>query len=189
MTTAICIATGPSLTRSDVERCKGMGRIYAVKEAYKLAPWADVLYAADGDWWESKNGCPDFKGEKWTADERVARALFLEHIEVDCEAIWCEGDCIASGGNSGFQAINLAANQGATKIILLGYDMQRVGMLKHWYDDDKTLARVSRSSNYRDWLRRMRRAAELIPVPVLNATRETAIDCFPRVTLKQAFDA
>lgn len=189
MTTAICIATGPSLTKSDVEQCRGRGMVYAVKEAIAFAPWADVVYAADEDWWILRDGLPKFEGEKWTCNEPAARRYNLNHVDIDCDAAWGEGDVIASGGHSGFQAINLAVMHGATKVILLGYDMQRVGIQKHFYDAMPGLSRNSRASNYKQWLQRFRAAAPLIPVPVINASRESAIDCFPRMTLNRAFDA
>lgn len=53
--TAALIAGGPSLTLSDVEivrqaRLQGRLRVIVVNDAYLLAPWADVHYAADAKW-------------------------------------------------------------------------------------------------------------------------------------------
>jgi hypothetical protein len=48
----VCVASGHSLTKEDVEYCKGKAKVYIVNDGYKLAPWADLLYAAhtDRDW-------------------------------------------------------------------------------------------------------------------------------------------
>lgn len=185
MTTAICIASGPSLTRDDVDFCKGKGKIYAVKEAHILAPWADVLYCADDDWIDNKKGVPDFAGEKWSVNDRAKSRWGWNHVFGTSSIDWGDDiSCIAYGGNSGFQAINLAVVQGASKVILLGYDYGFTRR-KHFYDGTAH-DRVSRFSNYPDWLTRIDRAAKLIPVPVINCSSASAIKCFPRMSIREA---
>lgn len=188
MTTAICIASGPSLTPEDVEYCRGKGRIYAVKEAHILAPFADVLYCADDDWWDNKKGVPDFAGEKWTVNEACARKWKLNYIP-GCNTIsWGKTpELIAYGGNSGFQAMNLAYVQGATRIILLGYDYgyKPNEQAKHWFDNTQH-ARPSRTSDYTAWLKRMNDAAPHIDIPIINCTPTSAIWCFARAPLREA---
>lgn len=186
--TAICIASGPSLTLEDVEYCRGKGTVYAVKECHILAPWADVLYAADGDWWEKFKGCPEFAGRRWTVDPEIAIKYSLNCIKYETKLLWSTDPCvIATGHNSGFQAINLAALHGHERIILLGYDMGHApGMDKHWWEQEHP--RESRYSNYKKWIEHMDKAAPLIKqsgIEVLNATRCTAITCFPQVNLRE----
>lgn len=182
--TAICIASGPSLTKEDVEYCRGKGRVYVVKECRVLAPWADVLYAADTDWWELNKGAPDFAGDKWTVSEEAAKKYGLSHIVYDTELLWSnKPGLIATGGNSGFQAVNLAVLQGAKRVILLGFDMgyDRRKQDKHWWE--KQIDRKSRPSNYEMWIAHFNKASKIIPVPVFNASRLSALECFPRVTV------
>jgi hypothetical protein len=51
--TIVCIASGPSLTREDVDACRGAaGVVLAVNDTITYAPWADVLYACDRRWWQ-----------------------------------------------------------------------------------------------------------------------------------------
>lgn len=183
MKTAICIASGPSLTQADVDMCRGKGKVYVVKECRHLAPWADVLYAADTDWWDDQNGAKDFAGERWTVSVEAAQKFGLNYIEARTDWLWSttKGK-VATGGNSGFQIINMAALDGAERIILLGYDMgHSAGQNKHWWDDDHP--RESRYSNYALWMQHMAKAAKYIEIPVLNASRESAIKTFPRVDL------
>lgn len=187
MKTAICIASGPSLTQDDVDYCQGKGKIYAVKEAALAAPWSDVLYAADTDWWtEHKARWEGFKGEKWTVSERAC-VLFpqINHIKCKTELKWSsEPGVIATGGNSGFQVLNMAVLDGADRVILLGFDygFDPAQQDKHWWEKDHP--RNSRFSNYAEWNRRLSAAAPLINVPVLNASRQTAITCFDQVNLR-----
>lgn len=183
MHTAICLASGPSLTQADVDYCRGKGRVYAVKECHHMAPWADVLYAADWDWWDKFKGVPEFQGEKYAIDKAICDKYGLNYVPYKDGCVWSTDPAyIATGGNSGFQAVNLAVLQGAARVILLGYDFgHQPGQPKHWWDAQHP--RESRWSHYAEWIKRFEAAAPLIPVPVLNASRESALTCFPRVKL------
>ena len=66
--TVVCIGGGPSLTLADVTSIAGKARVIAINDAYRMAPWADMLYACDLKWWRWHDGAPYFLGEKWTQD-------------------------------------------------------------------------------------------------------------------------
>jgi len=191
MKTAICIASGPSLTKEGVAYCQGKGTVYVIKENYIIAPWADVLYAADGDWWDRYHdqvrhgGLPGFAGEKWTVNHEAHLKYDLNYVQPKNPLVWSTNPAhVATGGNSGFQAMNLAVLQGAERVILLGYDYGYCERTqgKHWWEEEHP--RDSRFSNYKKWLEYMDKAAPVIPVPVLNATPTSAITCFPKVNLR-----
>ncbi len=180
----VCIANGASLTREDVNLCKNH-IVYAVKEAYHIATWAKVMYCADGDWWQKTNGCAEFNGDKYTCDLDAANKWGLRYIKADNSIVWSKDKAvIATGGNSGFQAINLAYLHGATSIILLGYDYGYINK-KHWYDDS-LLNRQSRWSDYKDWIRRIDMASKQIDIPVVNCSPLSAIECFPKMDIENA---
>ena len=184
MKTAICIASGPSLTKEDVEYCQGKGTVYVVKECHHLAPWADAMYAADTDWWEKFNGVPEFKGRKITVSKEASEQYGLEYVEAKTQWVWSTTQgAVATGGHSGFQVMNIAELEGHDRIILLGYDLgMTAGMDKHWWE--KEHPRDSRYSNYKEWIVKMNKAAEVIQAKVLNASRLTALECFDRVNLR-----
>jgi len=126
MTTAVIIASGPSLTKEQVEYCKDKAKVYAVNNAYQLAPWADVLYACDHEWWAHYK--PEFAGEKWTLNQKAAADFGINLIGCNQKALFSTIDgVIATGFNSGFQALNLAYTQGCRKAILLGFDYKNTG--------------------------------------------------------------
>jgi hypothetical protein len=61
--TAAILASGPSLTREQCEAVRGKAKVIAVNNQAidtdcdgvrvpAMAPWADVLYAADAKWWQ-----------------------------------------------------------------------------------------------------------------------------------------
>lgn len=158
----------------------------------RIAPYADVLYSGDYDWYEYWHGVPDFRREKWLCGEphsgiawRVAQQYGLRLIAPDNKAaLSFDPAIIATGGNSGFQAMNLALLQGASRIILLGYDMQPTDGRRNFYTgEDK---RPKRPSNYEMFRAAFERAAPLLPVPVINCSRNSVIECFPKMRLQDA---
>lgn len=189
MTRAFIIANGPSLTKEDVEACRGHGLVYAVKEAMHMAPWADVLYCADLEWWMQKQGAKEFAGERWSCAPHVWEKFGVYHIAYN-DGLWSEEQgTVAGGGNSGWQAMNLAYLQGATELVLLGFDYGHEGGLKkHWFDDDEKLKRYSWASNFELWQNHAKKAAPLIKIPVWNCTRGGYLEAFPRAPLSRILD-
>jgi hypothetical protein len=185
---ALVIANGPSLTETDVSLARGLDCLtIAINDAYRLAPWADILYAADLPWWDAYRSKITFDGELWTCNDYAAAKHGLFHIPVRMDQKWStDPNWIASGSNSGFQGINLAGILGAKEIILLGFDYgSEPGKPKHWFGDHP--GEMNKNSNYRKWLERITRAApeiEKAGINVINATRETAITCFPKQPLE-----
>lgn len=90
---------------------------------------------------------------------------------------------IRTGGNSGYQALNLAVLLGASRIILLGYDMRG----SHWHGDHPKRLANPKESDFAAWRARF---ATTLPdlaragVEVLNCSRDTALECFARARLE-----
>ena len=180
---AICIASGHSLTQEDVDYCRGKGKVYVVNDGHRLAPWADVLYAADTDWWEYHEGVTGFKGDRWTVSHEAALKYGINRIDYKPREKWSNcPDWIATGGNSGFQIINLAEIQGADKIILLGYDMGFTDK-KHWFGEHPP--KINRSSQYEAWIKRFNDAKPFIKAEVINCTPNSNLKCFPIKDLRE----
>lgn len=183
--TVVCIGGGPSLTVEDVNFVRGRARVIAINDAYKLAPWADVLYACDGKWWNWHQGVPTFTGlryalvrsaSRWTVD--VLKNTGPEGLELDPSGL-------RTGKNSGYQAINLAVHLGGTRVLLLGYDMQATGGKEHWFGDHPNKS----PSPYPSWLREFDTIVgplKAAGVHVVNCSRRTALTCFPQMPIEQA---
>ncbi len=199
--TVACIATGPSLVAEDVERLRGL-RTIAINDAYKLAPWADVLYACDSKWWGWHKGVPEFAGRKFAleppADARSRKLMeTLKHFPRPHWAypdvarlkgtgrfgLELEPDGLRLGSNSGYQAINLAVHFGAARILLLGYDMQ--GDHRHFFgvhpDQSKPPFRLCLEA-----FETLVAPLKELGVEVINCTRRTALHCFPEMSLEDA---
>lgn len=180
--TVVCIGGGPSLLQADVLSLVGKARIIVVNDAYKLAPFADVLYACDLKWWQWHQGCRYFLGEKWTQDKEAARQFHLNYIEgIAGPGINTYPHLINHGSNSGHQAINFAYHKGASRIILLGYDMKpAIDGKQHWFGNhpDKI------HSDRRAWLPHFKVIADQGLIEIINCSRDTALNCFPRLPLE-----
>jgi len=179
------IASGPSLTAEDVALLEGQ-RVVAINDNYILAPWATVLYGADPIWWEwhaERAELKAFKGRKITQDKEAAERYGLEYIRsVDADGLSRDPAYVHKGSNSGIQAINLAYHFGARRIVLLGFDMQATGGKAHWFGDHPNGFR----SNWEKWLWRYQFVADdaqRMGLEIINASRETALRCFPRAPL------
>lgn len=165
--------------------------LIAVGDAWKILPHADVLYACDPSWWERYDG--SFKGELWSThhldgngegaqpgDKRAAQ----ERWGVRCvrgvrrDTFSMDPSVIHYGDNSGFQAINLAILFGCTRIILAGFDMR-----------GENKVRRDGRDHYERFVKFFDTAAKhLEGVEIINATPESALNCFPKMELKDVLD-
>jgi hypothetical protein len=189
--TVVCIASGPSLTKEDCEFVRGKAKVIVINTSYQLAKWADVLYACDGRWWRWNKGAKDFNpnGLKF-ALERRAGQMYPE-VKVlrtgKPTGLSLDPMYLNTGKNSGYQAINLAVLMGASKIVLLGYDMQRGSNGDmHWHNEHP----IRTPHLYREFRERYQTLVEPLKaagVEIVNCSRQTALECFPRMPLEQAF--
>lgn len=187
----IVAGSGPSLSAKVADRCRGFNCI-AVNDAYKLFPFARILYAADEEWWKLHKGAPDFAGERWSTigadvQNKVAKQYRIKLIPSPkrAEGFSFVPGVIHRGSNSGFQATNLALLLGARRVVLVGFDMKG----SHFFGEHPPMPRRSPSARPPAiWLRKFERAAELLPagVEIINATPDSALQCFPMMTLEEA---
>lgn len=187
--TVVCIGAGPSLTPEDVAYCRGRARVIAIKDAVRLAPWADVLYGAGGDagrWWAVHGPTlTAFNGLRYTLDPKaspyatVLRNTGTSGLELDPGGL-------RTGKNSGFQAVNLAKHFGAAKIVLLGYDMQPDKGRDHWFGSHPYSTSPIPYQALRDLFPTLVKPLAALKIEIVNASRETALACVPRLSLEEA---
>ncbi len=195
--TAVCIASGPSLTQADVDYVRGKARVIAINASYTLATWADVLYAADAKvfrwYWKTgpkgfeRSPIKSFQGLKYSLSKGpdIDKSVIVLRKGME-SGLSLNPAVLHTGKNSGYQAINLAVLFGASRILLLGYDMQPGPKgQEHWHVDHPNLSR----STYAVFLSHFPSLVEPLKaagVEVINCTRRTALTCFPHMSLEQA---
>lgn len=151
-----------------------------------------MLYACDVGWWRVYFGqvATAFAGELWTIDAAARDEFDLRWLQgIDMGGLSRDPSMIHTGKNSGTQALGLAHCFGASRVVLLGFDMQRTDGKSHWHGDHpKPLGNGSRESHL-IWRQYMEIAAEdckRIGLEVINASRATALKCFPRMSIEDA---
>lgn len=188
--TIAILASGPSLTREDVEYCRGKCRTIVIKETVRLAPWADVFYAPDKKFfeyngWEGTAMLEGFAGLRFTLDHFVS-ADVATYLQIgDKTGLSLDPTTLNTGQDSGYACINLAVLLGATKIVLLGYDMHDDHGRDHWFGSHSWQTRPPYSQMlpfYPSLVEPLRAAG----VTVVNATKGSALECWQYQPLAQA---
>lgn len=109
------LATGPSMNLATARSVMGKCSVIVISDAYKLAPWADVLVSTDFAWWRRNPETADFKGRKVSG--------MVDYQKVDgVEKLHGE-----SATNSGLLGVKVAASMGAKKVLLCGFDLHTPG--------------------------------------------------------------
>ena len=180
----IIIATGPSLRRRDVAALRHAGITIAVNCGVFYAPWAEFLFATDAVWWRYYT-----PKVTWYRGHRVSRSYRGPDIET-----WRGKHWPRTGGNSGHMAIQYAVDQGAEHIALLGFDQSKTGGKAHCHADHPKKTQEGARTNMANaggiaaWPRLMNKTAADLHhrgIEVVNLSRQTALTCFPRLTVKQ----
>lgn len=151
-----------------------------------------MVYGCDAAWWRHRKGLPEFNGLKVCfsnngmaefPDIRRATIKKTNRTTYDEDILTETIGVIGSGGNSGFQALNLAVQFGAKRVLLIGFDMtDNAGV--HWYGRNNWLnANNPAYSNFQRWLRAFEKAKPVLQslgVEVISASQSPAFKVFPR---------
>lgn len=198
--TVAILASGPSLTAEQVESVRGRARVIVINGTYALAPWADAMYAADArvfKWFWHQGPKPlqhvalkDFAGLKFSVSSQSGNYAGVKVIGRGAhEGLSLDPGKLCLGSNSGYQAINLAALLGGTRILLLGYDMGvKQGQKQHWHGD-YPMAQRSPYSVFRKRFQSLVKPLQAAGIEVLNCTPGSALECFPMCTLAEALQS
>jgi len=189
------VASGPSVNSDTIGKLKGKCRVAVVNNSYQLAPWADLLYAADADWWREHKGAKEFGGLKVTCKQDTAvdnGICFVDLIpeklsNTEQDKIMFEPKgTIGRGGNSGFQLINIVTQAGCKKQIWIGFDFQG----EHWHSRHPRPMKNPSQRTLDKWCVRLNGQAPILiglGVRVLLVSENSALTAFKKV--KEVEDA
>lgn len=187
------VASGPSVKAAEVAALEGRLRVIAIKRSVELAPFADAVYGCDRAWWRSVRGLPQFGGLKLCYEARTCAEFGLVQVKIpDPKAdrlLTGETGAVGGGGNSGFQALNLALQFGARRILLVGFDFAG----EHWYGRNMWSGSGNPAeSNFKRWRKALDGVAgELaqLGAEVFNASPASTLKAFPRRPIGAALEA
>ena len=169
MTTWALLAPGPSASSEDAERVRAAGiPLGVISSAFPLAPWADFIAATDGGWWRKYPDAIQLEGRKYTMHEvrGVERVKVPGYVAV----------------NSGVLGLECAKRNGATRILLLGFDMHGshfFGPYTNGLSNTSEAKRRMHLSQYARWSRANR------GIEVVNCTAGSALKCFKMARLDE----
>lgn len=95
---------------------------------------------------------------------------------------------LGDAGNSGFQAVNLAVQLGARRLLLIGFDM-RLDLGIHWHGKHGRGLNNPTEANVAKWRRILDAAAPRLAalgVSVVNCSAVSALEAYPKMTLTEA---
>ena len=122
--------------------------------------------------------------ELWTQDIQAKKEFGLN---------WVYGrslsgvghDCVHFGGNSGYQAMNLAYLWGAKRLVLLGFDCKKVGGKDHWFGQHpKGLTQVQPYEIWQKHFEQMAKEFADLGVEVINCSPDSALTCFKTAAIE-----
>lgn len=173
MSTMALLAPGPSATVEQAEMVRSAGiPLGVVSNAYQLAPWAEFLAASDASWWRRHPDAVKFKGDKFCMGEtRDAQRVMIPTVGSVC--------------NSGVLGLEVAKKKGATRILLIGFDMHGshfFGKYTNGLRNTTPTQREQHKKQFREWGRSNK------SVEVINCTPKSALECFPVARLEECCD-
>lgn len=191
--TCIVVGTGPSAKSASLSECEGKARCIVIKQSWRLAPWADVLYGIDRGWWLTNNGAREFKGLRVSPSPTACRLFGMREVTLktvpwlltkETGVLGC--GLKTGGGHSGFQAVNLAVQFGATKIVLAGFDMT-LERGAHWHKEGHGVAKPN-ENRVAEWRKAFDGCADQfksLGVTVIT-TGQSALKNYPNVQISMA---
>lgn len=186
---AVCIATGPSLKREQVEAIKAANvRTIGINDIGLTEYWLDIWYAADKRFWQHyRKNSPALRvcAEYQAVDEGLADQLLDISNQRAAEA-FTPWHSLRGGGaaHSGFQALQMALSFRARRVVLVGYDCKARGQLTNYFG--RKCRALDATSAYAAWIQGYQQMVIPEWAEVVNATPGSAIQAFPHVELDEA---
>lgn len=159
--------------------------------AFMLGDWVSVLYFCDARFFFTfRNEILQFRNLKVTCVGHITNEV--QHLTTNIKrlkrdyksGLSSSPDTINWNWNSGGAAINFAVSAGAKRILLLGYDMKEVDGATHWHG--KYPSKTHRAG-FRMFMKHypvIAEDAKKRKVEILNVSPDSALDVFPKVSLK-----
>jgi hypothetical protein len=184
--TVAVLAPGPSLSLSQTQQVRQAGvAAVAVNDAFRLAPWADVLYAADAAWWQHHaQEALSFEGLMMTSDPNLAFRKVKRLRQTGTYGFDPTPGCVRTGSNSGYQAVHVAMQAGAKRVLLVGFDMHGT----HFFGRHPAPLRNSVPETQKQFAVNFQ-FLNGHGVDIINCTPGSAITCFPQQDLAEALHA
>lgn len=177
--TVAIIAGGESATPEAAAEVRRRGWYCIVTNtSIRLAPWADVLFAADRAWWlKYKDEVAGFGGRRFHC-QQYGQPLEAQYAKPRLCAM-------NGGGNSALHAAHLAQDEGAARLILIGVDL-RPDRLTHWHGAHPVPLINATVHQFKAALGAWERCATglLRTMQIINCSPDSAVTVFPKMRIE-----
>jgi len=184
---------GPSLRDADLSglaarHAAGSARVIAVNSSHLLAPWADILFFTDNSWFECHVDIVRQWPQLVVTFSRATKAALPDKVRRIRGILMPEfpplrSEMVRLGQSSGQSAISLAIAMGATRIVLLGFDMREDAGRSHHHDEYRNTDPKLYTRDFLPGFCGWDADAKAAGVEILNATPESALMEFKQISL------
>ena len=174
--------------------------VIGINVAYMIGDWIDMLFFGDkGFFLTHQQGIANFKGIRVSCTPEMSNYTWVKYLARDTKKVKGISDnpkMVSWNHNSGSAAISVAANAGAKRIILLGFDMT-LGSTKnqHWHDVYKrgqiTTEKKIKALPFERHLRgfsAIAHDAKRRGIEIINASPDSAIVEFRKVSVRELIE-
>jgi len=173
--------------------------VIGINVAYLVGNWVDMVFFGDsGFFLQHMRGLSQFPGLKVSCHPSVQKYDWVKYMPRDNKAskgISNDPSRVSWNGNSGAAAISIAANAGAKRIILLGFDMKlSTDNRQHWHDvykkgtvdvkDQRRMRKLPFDRHLRGFAY-IANDAKKRGIEILNCCPDSAIKEFKKYTVKE----
>lgn len=190
--TVAVMASGPSSSPQAKQRLRAADvPVIATNNTGKLG--CDLLYAADSSWWTHEDNLWALNTEAVLVTASVS-VPFKKVTKVEVTGLYGFDPVVGqirTGANSGYQALHLAIQSRASRVLVLGVDMTlRHGV--HWHGPHSNgLSNPSEQFFQRclPMFSALRAAADEYGVDVVNCSEISAVTAFRKSTLEKELES
>jgi len=172
--------------------------VIGVNMSYRIGDWIDIVMFGDSDFFlKEQEYLYKFPGLRVTCNPLQRDEPFVKYLERDTthyQGITTTPGRVSWNGNTGAAAINLAVHLGAKRIILVGFDMKVEDNMKHWHDlykvgpvntERRRMKTMSTFDRHLSFFPSIAADAKRLGITIINANPDSAISCFPKMTVKE----
>jgi hypothetical protein len=174
--------------------------VIGINVAFMIGDWMDMIFFGDDGFFKRyESQLSEYRGLKVTCTDlastnEVPWVKYLPKDKEHVKGITRNPSKVSWNHNSGAAAISLAVHTGASKIILLGFDMNvNEDKNMHWHDIYKR-GKIETPKDWKHWqpilerqmlgFKHIAQDAKEIGVTIINASPTSSINSFPKTSIK-----
>lgn len=166
--------------------------VIGINNAYLIGPWVDIIFFGDCGWYITHrlrlaklttlkvSCCPRFGGK----GREGVRYMKKDPRKGSRTGISDRPGFVAWNSNSGYASVSLACQLGVRRIILLGFDMRRMDGATHSHPPHDPSRKKDPYNQHMRGTDKMAADAKRLGLEILNCSPDSAIQAFPKVSLK-----